>query len=337
LELKLDSTPFDADYVPASGTRLTTNFANLAKDPVGRSERIGITLGKMQERFDLLLGASGDASRHRLGLEIVTISIRFAEAGDWFPMTEMLRCRIRDRITLAERVGPTGCCYSSYVRDHDFNLVLPGLRSGDGTSGSMTAFGDLHGVLFRLQFRKNHPAGLLDEPVIIAISVAGGREYRRTPERHPMLGWRYGAADEESLTTRYFAKMGLRGSYFMPEGCQAPLAFYHEPDDLVQRSPEELAALISVMDVFERIYRPEIYSARNAAGATFLPSLSNSDFIPPPAYYDRVERDTRLGMEQALRARDEFLTPNRHALASLLSEYVPSSADVLRNPLAVEG
>jgi hypothetical protein len=115
--------------------------------------------------------------------------------------------------------------------------------------------------------------------------------------------------------------MGLGVSYFMPPGNRAPLAFYHEPGDLLDRGQPYLAALIAVMDTFESIYRPEIYCSRTPAGDTFRPDLANRDHSPPPAIYDRVERDAKLGKQQADFARESFLVPNATAIRRLVTDY----------------
>jgi len=331
LELRLTTIPFDAEYAPADGTRLTTNFANLAKDPHGRRERIAASLATMDQRFHELLGASHDPERYRLALDIVTIGSRFTNGdsnGDWFPMTETLRCRIHDRQRDCWLPGPTGGNYSSYVRDHDFNVVLPRIRAGTATPEEIASFGQLHGLLFRLQFQRHHPAGVFHEPLIIAISASSGRSYRRSRIVHPVLGYAYLPERGESPTSRYFAQMGLQVSYFMPPGNRAPLAFYHEPGDLTGRDQPYLAALVAIMDTFERIYRPEIYCARSPAGEVFRPDLSNTDYDAPTAIYDRVERDTTLGPQQAALVRDAFLLPNADALRQLMADHAHLLLDI---------
>lgn len=214
--------------------------------------------------------------------------------------------------------GPIGCNYSSYVRDYDFNVVLPRIRAGLAPDDRGT-FGDLHGLLYRLQFRRHRPLGVLDDAAVIAISVSHGREYRRTGDVHPMLGVAYRSVGEPSVTTGYFAKMGLTASFFMPPGSRAPLAFYHEPGDLVGRPREYLAALVAVMDTFESIYRPEIYPTRSPAGDCFIADLHDPDHDRPPAVYDRLERDASLGPAQAERCRREFLEPDAAAIARLMA------------------
>lgn len=320
--VNLTTTPFDASYVPAPHSRLTTNFANLARHPGNRAERITATLARIERRLNCLLGEPEDSTRYRIRLEILTIAIRFLDGADaWFPMTESLRCRIDDRHLSHQLAGPTGCNYSSFVRDYDFNILRPRIIAGEATAEEVKSFGALHGLLFQLQFRRHHPAGVLDEPMVIAISVANGREYRRLETEHEVLGRGYAPTEGESATTRYFATMGLGVSYFMPPGSRAPLAFYHEPGDLLTRSRESLAALVAIMDTFESIYRPEIYLARTPAGAVFRPDLTNRDHDSPPAIYDRIERDTKLGRAQAERARDEFLLPNAQAIHQLLTTH----------------
>ena len=328
LELRLTTTPLNAEYVPGAHTRLTTNFGNLAKDPLGRGERIAATLATMDRRFHELMGASHDPERYRLALDIVTIGIRFTDGvtdgvtdSEWFPMTETLRCRIHDRRQDRWLAGPTGGNYSSYVRDHDFNVVLPRIRAGTATPEEIASFGQLHGLLFRLQFQRHHPAGVLHEPLIIAISASSGRSYRRSRIVHPVLGQAYLPERGESPTSRYFAQMGLQVSYFMPPGTRAPLAFYHEPGDLTARDQPYLAALVAIMDTFERIYRPEIYCARTPAAERFCPDLANTDYDAPPAIYDRVERDATLGPQQAALVRDAFLQPNAAALRQLMTDH----------------
>lgn len=321
MDLRLTSIPFDADYVPAAHSRLTTNFANLSKDTQGRGERIAAAIACMERRLHVALNEP-ESTRFRLALEILTVWIRFHDgANSWFPMTETLRGKVYDRRDGALHAELTGFNYSSYVRDYDFNIVLPRIRSGIATREEHDSFGALHGLLYRLQFRRLHSAGVFLEPLVVAISVSNGRTYHRGASVHPILGTSYTPVHGESLTTRYFSRMGLHVLYSMPPESRAPLAVYHERGDLISRDPRSLAALVAVMDTFERIYRPEIYCARTPAGEVFTPDLGNHDHDPPPATYNRVERDTTLGRQQAEFARDAFLVPNATAIRRLMTDY----------------
>lgn len=319
MELEILRTPFDSLYQPADGTRLTTNFANLAKDPLGRVDRLARVLGGMGRRAGELLG---QADRYAMTIEIVRVQIRFeGNDGCWFPIAEMLKARLHDRAQDRLLSGPLGCNYSSFVRDYDFNTLLPRIHSGAATPQEQRTFGDLHGLLFKLAFRHHHSGGVLDAPAIVAISVGHGHTYRRSGRTHPILGMHYESEGHESLTTRYFARMGLVPSYWMATGSRAPLAIYHERNDLESRAPHELATLVAVMDTFERIYRPEIYCDRMPAGVLYTADLGNTNHDPPPATYDRHERDTVLGQRQAEIAWQDFLAPNAKALARLMAHH----------------
>lgn len=317
LKLEILHTPFDPSYQPGDGTRLTTNFANLAKEPVGRAARLARVLAGMGRRAGELLGQTG---RYAVAIDIVRVQIRFEdEGGQWFPIAEMLVPKLHDHALDRILPGPIGCNYSSFVRDYDFNTLMPRISSGAATPRERRTFGDLHGLLFKLAFRHHHSGGVLDAPAIVAISVGHGHTYRRSGRTHPILGMHYESEGNESLTTRYFARMGLIPSYWMATGCRAPLAIYHEPNDLEGRAPHELATLVAVMDTFERIYRPELYCDRVPAGAVYTADLANANHDPPPATYDRHERDTVLGKRQAEIAWREFLAPNAKALARLIA------------------
>ena len=332
LEIEILRTPFDHNYLPTEDTRLTTNFANIAKDPAGRPERLARMLDLMGRRAGKLLG---DACRYSIAIDIIRVNIRFADISTcWFPMAEMLSTRLHDLINGRTMPGPIGCNYSSFVRDYDFNTLLPRISRAEASPKERCTFGDLHGLLFKLPFRHHHSGGVIDGPALVAISVGNGRTYRRSGQQHPILGMRYESEGDESLTSRYFARMGLTPSYWMASGSQAPLAIYHEPGDLEHRDPHEMAALISVMDTFEGIYRPEIYRSRVPAGALFRADLDNTDYFPPLWKYCRTERDKVLGKKQAEIVWREFLSPNAAALERLMVNYrhlLPAGA-VFPNP-----
>jgi len=49
-------TPFNSNYEPDKNSRLTTNFANISKNPSGRKRRIEGVLQEMDKQLNTLLG-----------------------------------------------------------------------------------------------------------------------------------------------------------------------------------------------------------------------------------------------------------------------------------------
>lgn len=311
----ITTTPFDEDYTPAESSRITTNFANLARGE-RRRENLRDALAMIDARFNGLAHAAAgadagdrDRDRYTVGLDIVSVGLRFADGGDEdFPLLEMLKTRILDRRTGRCHPGILGNNLSSYIRDHDFSVVLPALGGSPAGSAVPDDFGALHGALFR-HFRESaayaeHSA----TPPVVCISVSTSRTYRRTGLHHPVLGVEY-AQDELSLTDRYFARMGLRARFFMPASSAAPLAFYSCGDLLRDHTDLQLIGTISTMETFQRIYRPEIYGARTAAADVYRPDLTAEDHVRPPIAYDREERG-RLAVEQGRYAEEHLMAPH---------------------------
>ncbi|MEA5422924.1 putative oxygenase MesX [Synechococcus sp. CCY9202] len=321
MQLQLLSTPFNRDYIPSEHTRLTTNFANLSQHPATRIEQIEKTLGLINERFNKNLGTFGEHNepRYRITLDVITVIAKPGpSASGGFPISEMLRCRIHDQQRQRWLQGPIGFCYSSFVRDYDFNVLLPRIRNGEASRQEVSSFGDLHGVLYQLQFSHLYSQGVLEEPALIAISVAHQHRYQRTTATIDGLGMIYAPQGEESITSRYFGRMGLDVNYALAPGSKAPLAIYHQPNDLQSRSKLQLCALVAVMDTFQRIYRPEIYASHSIPDDTFVADLNNQDYEPTPIFYDRSERDQVHAPRQAQYAFDQFLMPWASELNELL-------------------
>ena len=64
----------------------------------------------------------------------------------------------------------------------------------------------------------------------------------------------------------------------------------------------------------------------------FRPDLAKTDDDVPPAIYDRVERDTSLGPQQAALVRDAFLHPNAAALRQLMADHAHRFLDITGVP-----
>ncbi|KPW35968.1 hypothetical protein ALP45_00622 [Pseudomonas coronafaciens pv. atropurpurea] len=307
-------TRFDEDYSPSDTTRITTNFANLARGE-SRQENLRNTLTMIDNRFNALAhwdNPKGD--RYTVELDIVSAAMNIA-AGDnhpAIPLMEVLKTTIIDRKIDAQINGVVGNNFSSYVRDYDFSVRL--LEHSKSQAGLSTpeGFGDLHGKLFKYFVNSNSYHANFDKPPVICLSVSSSRTYHRTENQHPVLGFEY-QQDEYSLTDEYFKKMGLKVRYFMPPNSVAPLAFYFSGDLLGEYTNLELISIISTMDTFQKIYRPEIYNANSVAGKRYQPSLKNQDYSLTRIVYDREER-SQLAIEQGKFAEEHFIKPYQAVL-----------------------
>lgn len=309
----IGSIPFDEDYRPADNTRITTNFANLAR---GGSRRANLanTLLMIDRRFNALMhfdNPRGD--RYTLALNILSAGLTLGGDGEDepFPLIEILHTDVTDRTRDERSDGMVGNNFSSYVRDYDFSVVLPDHLKAGG-SGAPEGFGDLHGKLFRKFVDSAAYRDRFRKPPVICLSVSSKAVYRRTANVHPILGAEY-QTDVLSPTDHYFAKMGMKARYFMPPHSVAPLAFYHMDDLIAGYSNLELASAIAVMDTFQKIYRPEIYNANSVAAEYYQPSLTYQDYSLTRIVYDREER-SRLAVEQGRFAEAHFIRPHGEAL-----------------------
>jgi hypothetical protein len=318
---RITTTRFDEDYAPSATSRATTNFANLARGE-HRQRNLRNVLAMIDNRFnDLARWDNPDGDRYAVELEIVSVELEFTAAGEdrRFPLLEVLDIQVVDRRTGARRHGIVGNNFSSYVRDHDFSVVLPAVgRSGAGPAVP-DDFGALHGKLFQHFLDSEAYRERFPQPPVICISVSTSRTYRRTGNRHPVLGVEY-QQDAHSLTDDYFGKMGLRVRYFLPPGGVAPLAFYFRGDLLGDYSDLQLIGTISTMESFQKIYRPEIYNANAAAASTYRPSLERQDFSRTQIDYDRDER-SRLAVTQGRFTEEHFMKPHGDVLRRWAAAY----------------
>ncbi|MBI6721658.1 MULTISPECIES: DUF1852 domain-containing protein [Pseudomonas] len=302
-------TCFDENYSPSDTTRVTTNFANLARGK-SRRENLRNTLKMIDNRFNALAhwdNPKGD--RYTLALNIVSAEMNIDAEGDHsaIPLIEVLKTTIIDRKTNTHINGMVGNNFSSYVRDYDFSVRLPEHKKNQSGLSTPEDFGDLHGKLYKSFVNSTSYKAHFDKPPVICLSVSSARTYHRTENQHPVLGYEY-QQDEYSLTDEYFMKMGLKVRYFMPPNSVAPLAFYFSDDLLDDYTNLELISTISTMDTFQKIYRPEIYNANSTAGKIYQPSLKNNDYSLTRIVYDREER-SQLAIKQGKFVEEHFIKP----------------------------
>jgi len=305
---------FDEHYAPSATTRITTNFANLARGE-SRQENLRNTLTMINNRFNALAHWDNPTSdRYTVELEIVSAELTIdAEGGEnAIPLIEVLKATIIDRTTNERINGIVGNNFSSYVRDYDFSVRLQDHNKDLPQFSTPEDFGSLHGKLFKCFVNSSAYKDHFEKPPVICLSVSSTRTYQRTEHQHPVLGFEY-QQDEYSLTDAYFEKMGLKVRYFMPPNSAAPLAFYFSGDLLVDYTALELIGTISTMDTFQKIYRPEIYNANSVAGKCYQPSLNNQDYSLTRIVYDRHER-SRLAVEQGKFVEEHFIKPYQAVL-----------------------
>lgn len=317
----IHSIPFDENYRPADATRLTTNFANLARGE-NCEENLRNTLRMIDNHFNRLAhwdNPRGD--RYAVQLEIISVEMSLGadkNAGA-FQLMEVLRPNAIDTKTGERIEGIVGNNFSSYVRDYDFGVVLQEHNKDKPVFEVPGDFGDLHGNLFKHFLSSDAYKKHFRKQPVICISVSSSKTYYRTENQHPILGVEY-RQSEASLTDQYFEKMGMRVRYFMPPNSVAPYAFYFSGDLLNDYTNLELIGTISTMDTFQKIYRPEIYNANSAAGGTYKPCLDNQDCSFTKVIYDREERN-HLAAKQGKYAEVEFINPYRTLLGQWLADY----------------
>lgn len=321
-DFTIKSIRFDEDYQPSENTRITTNFANLARG-ANRQENLRNALKMIDNRFNALAhwdNPKGD--RYSVEIEIISVEMNLNGEGnkDAFPLIEILKTNIIDRVTNERIEGIVGNNFSSYVRDYDFSVVLPEHNRNQAAFSIPDGFGDLHGNLFKYFVNSESYKKHFSKSPVICLSASSSKTYLRTGNQHPVLGVEY-LQNEFSSTDQYFEKMGLRVRYFMPANSVAPLAFYFSGDLLRDYTDLELISTISTMETFQKIYRPEIYNANSAAGASYQPSLKHSDYSLTQIVYDREER-SRMAVEQGKFAEEHFIKPNKTILEQWSANYV---------------
>ncbi|MDO6564026.1 DUF1852 domain-containing protein [Amphritea sp. 1_MG-2023] len=303
----IKSTCLDENYHPSDNTRITTNFANLARGQ-SRQQNLRNALKMIDNRFNALANWDNPKrDRYSVELEIISVDLDINGSGHTFPSIEVLKTNIVDHKTNKHIEGIVGNNFSSYVRDYDFSVLLREHNKDRGEFSIPDNFGELHGNIFKYFINSEIYQQNFKKPPVICLSVSDNKIYHRTDNQHPLLGFEY-QPNEASLTEQYFKKMGLQVRYFMPPNSAAPLALFFFGDLLNDYTNLELISTISTMETFQKIYRPEIYNANAAAGNCYQPNMKNQDHSLTQIVYDREER-TQLANEQGKFTEEHFIKP----------------------------
>ncbi|GAA79790.1 MULTISPECIES: DUF1852 domain-containing protein [Pseudoalteromonas] len=316
----IKSVSLDENYHPSTNTRITTNFANLARGEY-RKANLRNALNMINNRFNALAHWDNTkGERYAVELEIISVEIGIEDGGESFPSIEILKTNIVDHKTNKRIEGIVGNNFSSYVRDYDFSVLLQEHNKGKPQFSIPDDFGVLHGKLFQSFVNSDTYKQNFKKPPVICLSVSDNKTYNRTENQHPVLGVEY-EPNESSLTEQYFKKMGLQVRYFMPPNSAAPLALFFFGDLLNDYSNLELISTISTMETFQKIYRPEIYNANATAGKSYKPNLKNLDHSLTQIVYDREERG-KLANEQGKFAQEHFIKPYQTVLEQFSTSYL---------------
>jgi len=315
----IKSICLDENYHPSDKTRITTNFANLARGSY-RQANLRNALKMIDNSFNALAhwdNPKGD--RYSVELDIISVDMDIEGSGQAFPSIEVLKTNIVDHQTNKRLEGIVGNNFSSYVRDYDFSVLLLDHNKDQPKFSIPNNFGELHGKLFQYFVNSEVYKQNFTKTPVICLSVSDTKTYHRTENQHPILGVEY-QPNESSLTEQYFKKMGLQVRYFMPPNSVAPLAFYFFGDLLNDYSSLELISTISTMETFQKIYRPEIYNANAVAGKSYQPNLKNLDHSLTQIVYDREER-SQLANEQGKFTEEHFIKPHQTVLEQWSANY----------------
>ena len=316
----IKSIGLDENYHPSDNTRITTNFANLARGSY-RQANLRNALKMIDNSFNALAHWDNPkGERYSVELEIVSVDIDIEGGGKAFPSIEVLKTNIIDHKTNKRIEGIVGNNFSSYVRDYDFSVLLQAHNKGQAQFSIPDNFGELHGKIFQSFVNSDVYKQHFNKTPVICLSVSDTKTYHRTENQHPVLGVEY-QPNESSLTEQYFKKMGLQVRYFMPPNSVAPLAFYFFGDLLNDYTSLELISTISTMGTFQKIYRPEIYNANAVAGKSYQPNLKNLDHSLTQIVYDRAER-SQLANQQGKFAEEHFIKPYQAVLEQWSASYV---------------
>jgi hypothetical protein len=317
----LKNISFDENYQPSDSTRITTNFANLARG-ANRQQNLRNTLGMIDNRFnDLARWDNPTGDRYSLELKIISVemSVGSGSSDGAFPLIEMLNTCILDKKENKRIDGIVGNNFSSYVRDYDFSILLTNFNVNRQEFSIPEGFGDLHGNLFKQFVCSSTYRQHFNKSPVICLSVSTTKNYKQTLNQHPVLGIEY-QQNELSLTDQYFAKMGMQVRFFIPPNGVAPLAYYFYGDLLSDYTNLELISTMSTMETFQKIYRPEIYNANSAAGKLYQPRLKNQDYSSTQIIYDREER-TQLAATQGKFAEEHFIKPYMNVLEQWAADF----------------
>ncbi len=181
----------DENYQPSDNTRITTNFANLARGE-SRQQNLSNTLKMIDNSFNALAywdNPRGD--RYSVKLEIISVYMDIECSNQTFPSIEFLKTNIVDHQTNERIEGIVGNNFSSYVRDYDFSVLLGEHNKGQSKLSIPDDFGVLHGNLFKHFINSPTYKQNFNNSPVICLSVSVNKTYNQPKTQHPLLVFKY--------------------------------------------------------------------------------------------------------------------------------------------------
>src|SRR5699024_12824236 len=117
----IEKTRFDENYRPLGNTRLTTNFANLARGE-NRQQTLRSALKMIDDRFNELARQDNEeGERYSVVRDSVSVNAALDGGGGRapLPLIEMLQTSVVDRRLYRCIAGIVGIILSPYVRDSE--------------------------------------------------------------------------------------------------------------------------------------------------------------------------------------------------------------------------
>ncbi|KAA3491051.1 DUF1852 domain-containing protein, partial [Vibrio mimicus] len=173
----IKKTRLDENYHPSDNTRITTNFANLARGE-HRQQNLRGVLHMIDRRFnDLACWDNPTGDRYSVELEIISADIKMESTSDTIPSIEVLKTYIVDHKTDQRIEGIVGNNFSSYVRDYDFSVRLLDHNKGKSQFSVPEDFGLLHGSIFKSFVNSESYKQNFTKSPVICLSVSDSKVY----------------------------------------------------------------------------------------------------------------------------------------------------------------
>lgn len=228
------------------------------------------------------------------------------EGEDWeFFFFEVLEVIIVDCFIGVCIQGIVGNNFFFYICDFDFSVWLLVVSEVVGGFIVFDDFGDLYGKFFQYFFDFEVYWEWFVLLFVICISVLMSKMYCCIENYYLIFGVEYEQKDG-LLIDEYFGKMGFLVCYFMLWGSVVLLVFYFCGDLLNDYMNFQFIGMISMMEMFQKIYWLEIYNVNFEVVSIYWLMLEQQDYLVIKIVYD-CEEWSWFVIEQGQYVLDYFM------------------------------